>query len=192
MDEILDEVKKLTIKDTKYYESNTATASDAQGNLTQSKETFTHTSNRIFEQKLLSNWTIPILPSPANREIDQGIETIRLAPQMLLTLLTKEIVAGAVSGSAWISRNLWQVSRTSVNGSTPGDISNDIGIIEPYSTVMIGIIGTDPPCGLNISQEVGDKRQPTSPGLVRKSQKLDAVADGNLSDDWDLTSISER
>ena len=50
MDEILDEVKKLTINDTKYYESNTATASDAQGNLTQNKETFTHTSNRNFEK----------------------------------------------------------------------------------------------------------------------------------------------
>ena len=59
--ELVDAVNNLTINDAKYYESNTATASDTQCNLTQNLETvtrtskgnekFTHTNNRNFEQK---------------------------------------------------------------------------------------------------------------------------------------------
>ena len=49
-DDLLDAVKNLTINDTKYYESNTATANDAQGNLTCNPETVTHTNNGHFEQ----------------------------------------------------------------------------------------------------------------------------------------------
>ena len=55
---------------------------------------------------------------------------------------------------------------------------------------MIVIIVSSPPCGLNMIQEVGNERQSTFPGLVRQSQKLDAVVDRKLSNDWDLTSIS--
>ena len=54
LDELVDTLKNLTINDAKYYESNTATTSDAQGNLTNNPETITHTRNRNFEQKLLS------------------------------------------------------------------------------------------------------------------------------------------
>ena len=50
LDELVDAVNNLTINDAKYYESNTATASDEQGNLTSNPETVTHTSNRIFEK----------------------------------------------------------------------------------------------------------------------------------------------
>ena len=44
-DEIVDAFNNLTIKDAEYYESNTATASDAQGNITRNPETATHTRN---------------------------------------------------------------------------------------------------------------------------------------------------
>ena len=54
LDELVDTLKNLTINDAKYYESNTATTSDAQGNLTNNPETITHTRNGNFEQKLLS------------------------------------------------------------------------------------------------------------------------------------------
>ena len=67
----MDAVNNLTINDAKYYESNIVTASDAQGDLTHNLETVTHTSNinetinctsnRKFEQNLLSNWTIPVV-----------------------------------------------------------------------------------------------------------------------------------
>ena len=40
-DVLLDTVKKLTISDAKYYESNTAAASATQGNLTRNAETVT-------------------------------------------------------------------------------------------------------------------------------------------------------
>ena len=54
LDKLADAVKKLTINNAEYYELNTATASDAQGDLTSDPETVTHTSNGIFEQKILS------------------------------------------------------------------------------------------------------------------------------------------
>ena len=45
LDELVDAVNNLTTKNTKYDESNTATASDAQGDLKLDTETVTHTSN---------------------------------------------------------------------------------------------------------------------------------------------------
>ena len=57
---------------------------------------------------------------------------------------------------------------------------------------MIGIIGNTPPCGLNLIQEVDDKYQSTSPGLVRQSQKLDAVVERKFPNNIYLTSILSR
>ena len=62
MDEVVDAVNNLTIEDAGYYESNTATARDTQGDL----EKITHTRYRNFEQKLFSYRTIPVLPPPTN------------------------------------------------------------------------------------------------------------------------------
>ena len=50
-DELVNSVKNLTINDTKYYKSKTATTSDTQGNIKSNPETVTHTSNGKFEQK---------------------------------------------------------------------------------------------------------------------------------------------
>ena len=47
-DELVVEVKNLTINDAEYYESITVIESDAQGDLTSDIETITHTSNIIF------------------------------------------------------------------------------------------------------------------------------------------------
>ena len=85
-----------------------------------------------------------------------------------------------------------QVSMSGINRNTPGYIGNVIGIISPSSPVLIVIIETSGPYCLNVSQEVGNKLQSTSPGLVRQSQKLDASVDGKLSDDWDLTFIFSK
>ena len=104
LDKLVEAVKKLTINYAKYYESNTAAASDAQGNLTHNLETVNHTSNGKFEQKLLSYRTIPIFPPPENPGIDKGIADSRLVPQTLLMPVMKEIVADAASGGAWIHR----------------------------------------------------------------------------------------
>ena len=44
-DDLADTLKDLTINDSKYYESNTATTSDTQGDTTRNPKTVTHTSN---------------------------------------------------------------------------------------------------------------------------------------------------
>ena len=86
-DKIVDSVDNLTINGTKYYESNTANASDAQGNLTSNPKTVTYTSNGIFEQKLLSYWIISVLHPPMNpRNV-----AIKFMTQTLLTPATKYI-----------------------------------------------------------------------------------------------------
>ena len=101
MDKLVDTVKNLTINDAEYHESNTVTMSDTQGDITRDSETVTHTSNGIyivthtskgnFEQKILSNQTIPVLPPEMNPGTDQGIASIVLAPQTLLAPETKEV-----------------------------------------------------------------------------------------------------
>ena len=47
-DEIVYTVLKMTTNDSEYYESNTETASDGQGDLKENLETTTHTSNGKF------------------------------------------------------------------------------------------------------------------------------------------------
>ena len=98
MDELVDAVKNLKINDAVYYESNTSTASDAQCDITRNpeivtynnkgNETVTYTSDGNFEQKLLSNRTIPVVFPTMNPRIDQRIAPIVLAPKTLWTPAT--------------------------------------------------------------------------------------------------------
>ena len=97
LDNQVDAVENLKINNAEYYSSNTLTASDSQGNITSNQETVTHTSNGNSEQKVLSYWTIPIVPPSANLGIHQCIAAIRLTLQTLLTPTAKEIVANMVS-----------------------------------------------------------------------------------------------
>ena len=79
-DELVATLKDLTIKDAKYYELDTSTANDAQGGPTRNPKTVTHTcnekrkvtdtSNGDFEQKLLSNRTLPVIVPTMNLIID--------------------------------------------------------------------------------------------------------------------------
>ena len=80
----------MTINDAKYYEPNTATKIDAQGDLTHNpetvihtingNETVTHISNRDFAQKLLSNRTIPVVVPTMKPRVFQRIVPIVVAP----------------------------------------------------------------------------------------------------------------
>ena len=79
-----------------------------------------------------------------------------------------------------------------VNKITPGKHFNAVSVVEPYSLVLIVVVGTYPPCGLNLIQQVANKHQSTSPGLVIQSQKLDAIVDVELPNDLDLTSIFSK
>ena len=137
----------------------------------------------------MSNRTIPVISPAMNLGIDQGISPIVLAPQTLLKPTMKEVVADTALGGAWINRTLQQLIRVGVDGSNTGDIRNSVSIVEPPSPVLIEIVGTYPTCGINVSQQVANKRQSTSPGLVGHTQNLDTVVDGKLPDNFDSTSI---
>ena len=107
LDKLEDSLEDLTINDAKYYESNTAIKIDSQGDLTRNPDTVIHTSNgnetvthirnRGFEQKILSNRTIPGAVLKINPIIGQRLAPIVVVPQTLLTSATKEFVADAGS-----------------------------------------------------------------------------------------------
>ena len=140
----------------------------------------------------MSYRTTPVFSPETNPGIDQDIAAIKLTPHTLLTPATKKIIVDAASGGVWTSMTNRKLSRTGVNKSNQGDIANAICIVEMFSPVLIEIIGTDPPCGLNLIQEVGNIRKYTSPGLVRQSSKLDAGVDRKFSDDCNSTSIFSK
>ena len=85
-----------------------------------------------------------------------------------------------------------KVSRTGVNRIIPGGICHAVSIVEPPSPVLIGIVATPPPCGLNARRQVENKRQSTSTALDGHTPKLDAVFDGKLPDDLDSASIFSK
>ena len=182
---MVDAVKRFTINDSKYYESNTANASDTQCDITRITETVTHTRNGNFEQKILSNRTIPVVVLTMIPMIDQSIPPIAMTPQTLLTPATKEVVAETASGRAWVNRTPQQVIQTGVDGSTPGDICNAVRIKNSTSPVLIGIVGTSPTCGLNGILNFVNERNSTSLGLVDQTPKMDSVVDGKLPDEID-------
>ena len=114
------------------------------------------------------------------------------APQTLLTPDTKEVVADAACGGAWVNRTPRRVIRTGVDGSTPGDVCNDVSIKHATSPVLIVIVATSSPYGLSMSLQVAKKRQPMSPGLDSNTQKMDAVVDEKLPDNLDSASIFSK
>ena len=109
-DELEDRLKDLTINDATCYVSKSATTSDTQGDLTCDTNTVTHTSNvkekivdtsnRNFEQQLLSNRTLPLFVPMMNLRIDNRIALIGGVSQTLSTDGTKEVVADTVCGGA--------------------------------------------------------------------------------------------
>ena len=114
MDGLVDTVKKLTINDSEYYESDTATASDTQDDPIYNPEKVNHTGNRNervtntnngnFEQKLLSNRTIPIVVRTMIPRIEQSIAPIVMAPQTILIPMMKESVVHMASGGTGVNK----------------------------------------------------------------------------------------
>ena len=151
-DKLADALNDLTINDTKYYESNTATVSDAQSNITHNMESVTHsnngnetptnTSNGNVEQKLLSNQTIPVVILTMNPRIEQRTALIVVAHQTLLTPSTKEVFVEVASGGTWVNMTLQQVSRKGVDRSTPGDIGHAVSVEHATYPAIIRFVGT--------------------------------------------------
>ena len=202
MDKLEDTLKYLKINYTKYYESDTTTTSDAQGDPTHNPKTVTHTSNgkgkvmdtrnKNFEQKPLSNRTLPVIAPTINPRIDLRIVPIVEATQTLLTPEMKEVVSDAECGGVFFNRILRRVRRTGIDGSTPGDVFNTVIVEHAPSQVLIVIFATSPPCGLSGSLQVAKKRKSTSPGLGGNTQKWDAVVNGKLTGDLDYASIFSK
>ena len=136
-----------------------------------SNETVTHTSNEIFEKKLFSNHIIPVFSPVMNLGVEQGIAPIILAQQTLVATGTKEVVANAALGGAWINRTPRKVSSTGIDRITTGNIRDAVRVVEPPSPVLVVIVDTSPPFGLNMIQQVPNKQQSTSPGLFENPQK---------------------
>ena len=115
-DDMAGTLKILTIKNAGYYASKSATASDAQGDLTcdlktvtdtsNMKEKITDTSNGNYEQKLLINRTLPVVVLMTKPRIEDRIAPIVGDSQAILTPVTKEVVAYAACGGAWVNQNL--------------------------------------------------------------------------------------
>ena len=124
-----------------------------------------------------------------NQRTDQKISPIVVAPHMLLPPTTREVVADAAFGSAWVNRTPRQVIRAGVNRSTPGEVCNDVIVKHDPPPVLIGIIPTSPPCGIRGILQVANKWQSTPLGLDGNTQKLDAVVDEDFPDDLDSAFI---
>ena len=93
-----------------------------------------------------------------------------IALHMLFTTVTEEVVADAASGGAWFNMTPQQLVQTGFDGSTPENIRHAVSVIEPPCPVLIGIVFTFPPFVLNVSYQVANKRQSTSPDLVGQPQ----------------------
>ena len=140
----------------------------------------------------MSYRTIPIVVLPMNPRVYQRVAPVLVAPQTLLNPTKKEVVVDTALGSAWVNRTPQQVSRTVVDGITPGNIGHTVRIEHDSSPVLIVVIVTPPPCGLNGIMQVENKWQSTSPAVVGNTHKLDAVIDGKLTDDLDSVSIFRK
>ena len=69
---------------------------------------------------------------------------------------------------------------------------NYVSLKHASSPVIIGSMTTYPHCGLSRGMQVAKKHKSVSPGLSRKTQKLDVVVDGKLPDDLYSVSIFSK
>ena len=92
----------------------------------------------------------------------------------------------------WVNRTLQKVSRTGVNGSTPGDIFNSVRVVEHPSSLLIGIVPTSPPYGLNASHQIANRRQSASPSLFGQTQNWRLSLTKNLTNDINSESIFRK
>ena len=124
--------------------------------------------------------------------IYQRVAPIALDPHTLLAAAMEEVVMDTALGGTWVNMTSRLVSRTGVNGSTPGETFNTVSVENDPSIVLIGIVATYSPCGLSGILKVLNKWQSMSPGLGGNTPKLDAAVDRKLPDDLDYASIYSK
>ena len=205
MDKLAETFKDFKINDTEYYVLNIANVNDAKGDPASDPTTVTHTSdgegnvtytsNRILQQRLLSNRTLPIVPvvvPDMDPRIDNRITTMGGASNTILTHATKEVVADVTRGSVRVNRNPRHVSQTGRDNTIPCDTGLAVSYKPVPPSVLIGIPTIYPACETSGRSQVGKKRQSTSPDEVRNAQKLDTTVDRKFPNDQDYASIFRR
>ena len=133
-----------TINDAGYYVSESGEKNDKKGNPESDLKTVTHTSdgkkrkvtdtnNKILQQKILSNRTLPIVTTIMDPNIDNMIATCGGTPHTIATPTTKEVITDAACSSTRVNRIPGHVSRTDRDSTTPGN--GDISIRSPQITI---------------------------------------------------------
>ena len=127
----------------------------------ENKRKVTDNSKGDFQQKLLSNRTLPIITTKIDPRIDDRIATSGASPHKLVTSQTTEVITDEALSSARILYTPRGVRRTDRDGTTPGDCKIAVRSLRAYSPVMIGGIGVPPTRGHSGSFEVLNKWQST-------------------------------
>ena len=131
----------------------------------------TDTSNRILQQKFLSNWTLPIVTTTMNPRIDDRISTCGGTAHALATPTTKEVITDTTHSSARVSRTPWHISRIGRDSTTPGDFEISLRYLQANSPVLIGGITLSPSIGHSRCLQVFNKRKPTISENIGDTQK---------------------
>ena len=148
-----------------------------------------YTSNRNFQQKVLSNRTHPIITLTIDPLILDMVATCGGTPCALITPTTKEVIMDAACISTRVLRTPGHVSRMSRYGTTPRNGDVVVRSSRYNRPVLIGGIGVPQTMGNSGSQDILKNWKSTSPSLGRNAQKFDASVDGSLINDGDFVSI---
>ena len=162
-------LKLLTINNAEYYESDKICA---KGDLASYPKVDTHTSdwkkrkvtdtsNKNLQQKLLSNWTLPIITTTIEPWISDRIATCGGTPHVLPTHTTKGVITDAARSSPLFLRTPGYVRKTGRYGTTPRNGDFVVGSPWDNRPFMIGVIISPPTMGNSASQEIIKKRQST-------------------------------
>ena len=179
-----------TINDSAYYDSD---ENDAEGypksdplvatrtsDRKKRKVTDTATTSRNYLQKLLTNWTPPIIILPIDLRLLDGVAAVRGTMHVRHTPTSKVIVTDAAPSGARIFCTPGYVSRTGRYGTTSRVGNTSISSPKLNSPDLIGSGNTISPTRTG-SQDIGRPKGP--PGLVevKNDQIINTSINGNLT-----------
>ena len=122
----------MTIKYAEYYVSDSANVNDAKENPASDPKTVTHTSdgkkinvvdpsNKILQQEILSNWTLPIFITTMYPNMEYRIVTFGGTSHTRRTPTTKEVIMDVVRRSVHINQTPRYEILIGRYASTPGN-----------------------------------------------------------------------
>ena len=140
-----------------------------------------NTSNRKFQQKLLSNRTLPIITTTIYPRILGRVSTC--TPHALTTTTTKEIITDTACSSSRTLRTPEHVSRTGRNSTKPCDRNVVVRSPRDNGPVLIEGIIVPPTVGNGGILDIIKKSPPTSQSVRKNVQNFNASVDRNLTND---------